>query len=316
MSKELRFRHIKQCLICHQHQFKQWDITSYKHYFTIQPDLDNDLDPIKKHSKLYVKPITLTECQNCSFVFATPQLSSDSLSNIYNQNAGYFSHYVDETTPAMQMLIASYKVEIDNLEKLKPGGKLLEIGCNGGRFLSLLDNQWDITGLDIDKNAITAAKKRLGTRAKLIHAPLHKAKFSKGQFDVIVMRAVLEHVPDPRSFIKIANKLLKPGGLVAITVPNIGSPCGQLYKRYFRIVDPIHHIWYFSPKTLAMLLADYNFKIDTITYNYFNTPYFHFKDIFIFIKDWLLYQLTKQRPKHASPPFYGSLMDIYAHKIL
>ena len=316
MLKSPGFNQVKSCLICHNKNFRTWATTSYKKYLDFRPDLQNDTDPIKKQPSLYTHQILLKQCVKCDFIFSALQITSEALSKLYEKNSSYYSHYADEITPAMQALIASYRVEIQNLEKIKNGGKLLEIGCSGGLLLSLLGKQWEITGVDIDKNAITAARKRLGKRAQLIYAPLHKANLPNGTFDVVLMRAVLEHIPDPRSFLQIANQLLKPGGLVAITVPNISSLCGQLYKEYFRMVDPIHHIWYFSPKTLKLLLTSYDFKIDKITYNYFNTPYFHPKDILLFTKDWLIFQLSKQKPMRASPPFYGSLMDVYAHKEL
>lgn len=315
MTNNLFFCHIKECQICGRRQFEKWDSTSYKHYLGIRPDLDTDNDPIKKYSQVYLKPITLKRCQNCNFVFATPQLTSNSLSYIYQKNGSYFSHYRDDNSPAIKALRKSHQIEITQLEKFKSRGKIIDIGCSGGLYLSLLGAQWKLTGLEIDQKALASARKRLRKNTSLINSQLEEAKLPLNHFDVVVMRGVIEHVPNPRYFLKKAQQILKQGGVLYINTPNVESICAHLYKKSFRLIDPIHHIWYFSPNTINKLLEDYGFQIAAIYYNYFNTPYFHAKDLFTIFKDIFLYKITGKRAKHASPPFYGNFMDIYAYKV-
>lgn len=314
MLKKLHLCHIHRCIICQSHNHKIWTTTSYKQYLQMRPDLINKEDPIVRQHWLLTYPFILKQCSDCGFIFTSPQLTSASLAAIYNQNAGYVAHYRDNNTPAMQALKASYKVEIARLEKFKQKGKLLDVGCNNGLLLSLLKNQWQCTGIDIDKNAIAQAKKCLGKRVKLINSSLHESHLPKANFDVIIMRGLIEHISNPRLLLKNANQLLKSGGVLFLNAPNIASICGRLYKKNFRMVDPIHHIWYFSPQTIKRLLTDYGFRIASINYNYFNTPYFHVQDILQIGKDWLVNKITHTLPERASPPFYGNLMDIYAYK--
>lgn len=316
MPQNLHFHQTKNCLICNKSQFKKWGITSYKHYLAIRPDLDNEFDPIKKYPEIFLRQITLLQCRSCSFIFSTPQLSSNSLSLIYEQNGSYFSHYQNENATAIKALKASYKVEITQLEKFKSDGNLIDIGCSGGLFMNSLNSQFKLTGLDIDQSALSAARKRLGKKVTLINSPLEESNLPNDYYDVAIMRGIIEHVSNPHSFLKKASKILKRDGLLFINTPNIDSICAQLYKENFRLIDPIHHIWYFSPKTIKNLLEKYGFRITKINYNYFNTPYFQLSNVFTIFQDWFSLKVINKKPKHASPPFYGNFMDIYAYKVL
>ena len=134
-------------------------------------------------------------------------------------------------------------------------------------------------------------------------------------FDTIILRGTLEHLHDPKKILNQLHRLLKPNGTLAIiATPNIASICASLYRGNFRFVDPLHHIWYFSPSTLTSLLLQTKFTVVDIKYNYFNTAYFHLSQLWEITRDWLTFLLTGRRPTHTSPPFYGNLMDVYARK--
>jgi 2-polyprenyl-3-methyl-5-hydroxy-6-metoxy-1,4-benzoquinol methylase len=127
------------------------------------------------------------------------------------------------------------------------------------------------------------------------------------------MRGVIEHLPDPLSELHRVHRILRKGGLLTINTPNIGSICGKLYGEKFRLVCPTHHIYYFSTKTLSLMLEKAGFKVVKVSYHYFDTPYASWKDGFKIVRDIAGLGLWRN-PKVVSPAFYGNIVDIYVTK--
>lgn len=106
--------------------------------------------------------------------------------------------------------------------ELKPGNKLLEIGCNKGKFLTKLVNKGllaaeDAYGIDVNESGIAHAKKS----AKGVYAIMDATKttFDTNTFDKALMIHVLEHIPEYKGTLRELHRVLKPEGLLIITVP-------------------------------------------------------------------------------------------------
>lgn len=150
-------------------------------------------------------------------------------------------------------------------DKNKKNAKLnlIDIGSSIGILVRMAkDLGWKAVGIDLDKNAVEVGKKKFGI--DLRHTSLEKAGFKKGEFDVVVMSHVLEHILDPDSVLTEALRVLKKDGLLVVQVPNIeGLPVkvqnwrGDVWYGYW----PTQHIWHFTPKTLRMILEKNGFKI-------------------------------------------------------
>jgi len=102
------------------------------------------------------------------------------------------------------------------------GGELLDIGCGTGNFLAAArDAGYGVTGIELDRNAARFAKERLGLPRIF---PLMIADFSElhaeEQFDVVTFFEVLEHQAAPVEFLQKVRACVRPGGAVALSVPN------------------------------------------------------------------------------------------------
>jgi SAM-dependent methyltransferase len=101
------------------------------------------------------------------------------------------------------------------------GAQVLEVGCGGGALLQgLVDAGADALGLEPGEPAASAAS-RAGL--DVIAQPFSRELFPDRRFDLIVHHAVLEHVPDPISFLRDQLRLLNPSGLVVCSVPDCTS---------------------------------------------------------------------------------------------
>jgi 2-polyprenyl-3-methyl-5-hydroxy-6-metoxy-1,4-benzoquinol methylase len=130
-----------------------------------------------------------------------------------------------------------------------PPGRLLDVGCGDGGFLNLMRQQgWIVEGMDFDLQAIAAAKEKYGV--VLQHGDLASVHFQEASFDAITLNHVIEHVPDPLDTFARCRRLLKPGGRLVITTPNIMSLGHKHFGVHWRGLEPPRHLHLFSAVTL------------------------------------------------------------------
>ena len=172
-----------------------------------------------------------------------------------------------------------------------PGGKILDIGCGPGWFLSSLGVEWDCHGVEISSFASDIAK----NYAKIHNGTLDN--YDETSFDVIVINHVIEHITDPIPFLLKAKEMLKPNGIFIIGTPDFDSAAARRYGDNFRLLHDPTHVSLFSLDSMSRCLRDLGFHIDEIEFPYFETVWFNEKDLLKILDE-----------KGISPPFYGSNM--------
>ncbi len=172
--------------------------------------------------------------------------------------------------------IIKYKKIISLIKNPK---KILDVGCGDGFFDELLIKNFDceVYGIDISRKILNAAKRR---GIKTIKHDLNKFPWPiKEKFDYIVAGDIIEHLYDGTSFVKECRRLLKKGGKLIISTPNINSyhnrfliligkyPLWMDYapnKTGYKSFKPTGHIRVFNIDTLKELLTENKFKIKKI----------------------------------------------------
>ena len=171
------------------------------------------------------------------------------------------------------------KIAIRELE-LKNGDSVLDVGCGDGFYLHLLSSlglDLTLVGSDFDKKALDSAKKNLkGKNIKLVHADLmKKLPFKSGIFNKVIMSEVAEHLPDDQKGLKEVYRVLKPGGVLCLTVPNSNypffwDPVNWLLERFIGIHVKSgfwagiwnQHVRLYTPKQISKVLRDAGFEIN------------------------------------------------------
>lgn len=249
--------------------------------------------------------LNIVQCRHCGLVYTNPRLDAEKLSGYYD--AAYFE---DRTPEADAKRYEMYRLEVEEIVRtVGQGGRFLDVGCANGIFLSVLGDSFERYGLDSSAIAVEAGRTRysLDLRAGTISS-LH-GQFPPGYFDVVHLRAVLEHMQNPVREIAAANGALRSAAwLIISTTPNIESPCGRLYRERFRLVFPKEHIYYFSPRTLERLLEMTGFTAVRWTFPYLETPYADLE------RDGLAFVENYEKGEE-SPPYWASVMTVYARKI-
>jgi 2-polyprenyl-3-methyl-5-hydroxy-6-metoxy-1,4-benzoquinol methylase len=127
------------------------------------------------------------------------------------------------------------------LRKLKrKNPRVLDIGCGRGLLLRAFQRQGcEVMGTEFSDNACRFAREVLKIPVRV--GLLYELGFPDRSFDVVIMWHVLEHVSDPRPTLAEVSRILRPGGIFLVGVPNFGSPEAQLTKGgWFHLDIPRH----------------------------------------------------------------------------
>ena len=210
------------------------------------------------------KGAKVLRCPNCTLHFLNASVRP--LSDLDNSWYADMNHdVVTQGAGFLQAMEKSYRAQLQSLAKLTDGRRILDVGCGVGVFLASAKKLgWDVQGTDASANAAKFAKLAYGLDyvSDCRSLPAHS-------FDVVRASHVLEHVPEPTSFLSELRRLVKPGGVVQIVVPN-NEPLLNGFVNAWRAkrsdrpnlalsVYPVMHCLGLTPKALATLAKNAGF---------------------------------------------------------
>lgn len=118
---------------------------------------------------------------------------------------------------------------------LTAAGTVLEIGCGSGYLLNRLKGAgWDVKGMDLSSMLVEEIKKRLGLDVIVSDFMEYEIPDDK-KFDLVILRHVFEHLPDPMKAIKKMGGLIKEDGYILMEFPNIEAPELKLKRMIWRL---------------------------------------------------------------------------------
>ncbi len=212
---------------------------------------------------------TIVRCCNCSLCCVHPFPSEEALNSIY-QKADYFEAHVGTqigySIYKVGPLIAS-KVEQDRLHELArlhpQRGTLLDVGCAFGRFLLLAGKAgWQPLGVELSAPAVKIARE---SGLDVIGGTLQTADLPDASVDVVTLWEVIEHVRSPLDELGQIARILKPGGVVALSTPNAASlRARQEGPDWYGYHVSREHLLFFTPQTLTFALKSAGFRISHI----------------------------------------------------
>ncbi|MBE9531662.1 MAG: class I SAM-dependent methyltransferase [Proteobacteria bacterium] len=209
----------------------------------------------------HVNGFDVIDCANCSFKHIIPIPTAEALEVTYKDE--YYSKekplYLDraEEDKDWWKLVNSERYELFESFLDTPRRRILEIGSGPGFFLlEGKERGWETLGFEPSTKAAAHASE-MGLNIVNDFLTEENSK-ELGVFDVIYMHEVLEHLPEPQTFMRIVNSLLAPGGLVSVIVPNDYNPFQRVLNSTLDFapwwVAPPHHINYFNNSSLSSLL--------------------------------------------------------------
>ncbi|MCL5985047.1 MAG: class I SAM-dependent methyltransferase [Actinobacteria bacterium] len=150
------------------------------------------------------------------------------------------------------------------------GGKVLDVGCGDGTISRIVQDAGnDVYAIDISETAVQLAKAKGINAIRIDLENEDKLPFEDDFFDVAIMAEIIEHFFDTDYFLAKIKRVLKNGGHIVLTTPNLASLGRRLLLLWGR--DPLTevriednsagHVRYFTKETLFQILKANNFKI-------------------------------------------------------
>jgi 2-polyprenyl-3-methyl-5-hydroxy-6-metoxy-1,4-benzoquinol methylase len=201
----------------------------------------------------------IVRCKNCGLTYTNPWIENE----IIYQDADYF-------TELNQYLLRSNEFRsifngiLDQVEKYKQEGNLLDIGCGPGLLLDMAQRRgWNVYGFDLSHWAAEYSGKEFGIPVQCCE--LIDSQYEPNSFDVIILNHSLEHMIDPTGVLDITRTILKDSGILVVGVPNIDSLKADIQKARWRSLLPEQHRWHFTPVTLSLLLKNCGYYVISIS---------------------------------------------------
>lgn len=205
------------------------------------------------------KDYEVHQCRSCLFGWTVPEADESRLSELYPPTyLGDTERVVEEYLSGRLSGTSSWRMEVEKVqlvERFCGGGKILDVGCGEGKFLWALDGErWERHGVELNAAIVETVGPRV-PGVSITIGSLDAGQLPLASFDVITFWHVLEHIPRPAAALQRVFELLKPGGTVVISLPNIASHQARWFRsNWYAFSDVPRHLHHFSPGSLRLLL--------------------------------------------------------------
>ncbi len=191
--------------------------------------------------------------------FTSPVPDSAIMKDLYA--SGQYRDHAKRFIRPLETLIRFFRGgRLRGIKRFCKRGRMLDIGCGRGLVLARArDESWDTAGMEFSDDTARQAREVLGLDIRT--GRLEDAGFTRGSFDVITIWHVLEHLPDPEVTLRTCYSLLKPGGLLAVAVPNSESLQSRITGRHWFHLDVPYHLYHYSCTNLSGLLERLSFHV-------------------------------------------------------
>jgi SAM-dependent methyltransferase len=210
------------------------------------------------------KEFSVVRCGECGLVRLDPQPPPEELGRYYPDN--YW--FAPDESAASRMEEAYRRLVLRDhvgfvtqaLRSSRASGPLLDVGCGGGLFLGMMrERGFRVLGLDNSREAAAIAWRR--QQAPSVCASLEQAPFAAESVSGLTMFHVVEHLYDPRAYLRAAFDLLRPDGRLVVQVPNAASWQFRMMGRRWNGVDVPRHLNDFRDSDLEKLIAGCGFEV-------------------------------------------------------
>lgn len=174
----------------------------------------------------YQHRYTYRRCKECSLAYQNPRPVYDNefvetAYEVYSTETDRHWHK-GQLTEKGKIVYAEYKSNLQEIEELVGHkGHLLEVGCNTGFFVKVAkDLGWYPVGVEISRTMAELAHRQF--QVETIAGDWVVQNFGE-PFDAIYCSHVIEHIPDPSSWMRRFRDVMKPGAVLCLSVPNMNS---------------------------------------------------------------------------------------------
>jgi ubiquinone/menaquinone biosynthesis C-methylase UbiE len=203
-------------------------------------------------------------CRSCGFVFVNPRPVETELVKMYG-DLTYFTNRTElfEIARIRDGLSFNITMDVDEwygtiarrIKSHLSGGAMLDVGGGSGRFLKFVKDKYpefDPTLIEVNEKLCQVASEVFGLRT--FNGTIEQVKTEGRKFDAVVSIATLEHIYDPASYLATIRNVMKPGGVLYMTMPRLGPLTRILSTSAVYDVFPPLHLNFFDEQSLKAIL--------------------------------------------------------------
>lgn len=239
--------------LAHPHQVEQ-DLVAPCYYCGAQ-----DTDSMYPTKDIFGDVYEVCSCKKCDAVYLNPHPTDEQLQRAYDDN--YYGTGEKKFDSSTEQILTYFRFRRASVLKKSLGksGRVLDIGCGSGHFLEVLGRMgdYDLFGVEMPGRAADRAKTLASVTLK--EGELEAGDFPAESFDAITLFHVFEHLHNPSEILDTCTRLLKPGGLLMMSFPNIDSWQATRYKGDWFHLDPPRHLFFFRPKRFRQIMGERGF---------------------------------------------------------
>lgn len=221
------------------------------------------------HSKslFQIEGIDIYECLSCEISFSDydPSKSQDLYIEDYysGENNGYGDYASEIKTHK-----ATFSKRLETVEGLVPEkGILLDYGCAIGHLCMVAkDRGWTVFGSDFSNFGAEETKKNFDVETFVSDVTFPPVKHAS--VDVVCMYDLIEHIPSPSKAVKNVAPIIKPGGVLHLVTPDVGSISQKILGASWFHFKPREHLYYFNKKTMRSLLENNGYEVVSLKTSY------------------------------------------------
>jgi SAM-dependent methyltransferase len=136
--------------------------------------------------------------------------------------------------------------------------RVLDIGCGRGLLLAEL-SRWGVQGVGLERAVEEPAQ--FSSSVEIRIGGVRDQEFANSTFDAAILWHALEHLPDPQESLAEVRRILKPGGLLVLAVPNNASWQSRAFGRHWFHLDVPRHLHFFGHAGLTDLVRRHGYRV-------------------------------------------------------
>jgi SAM-dependent methyltransferase len=204
----------------------------------------------------------VVRCDGCGLIYLSPRPTPATIGRYYPVDYGPHTAPVQAARRRISRWDARYGLykQLRAISRFEPGGRLLDVGCGTGDMLAFArEHGWEVAGVEPVVTAAAYCRDVLGLPVRT--GDLEAAAFPDAYFDVVSLWNVFEHLYDPAGTLLELRRVLRPGGLLVLAVPNPASVDARLFGPAWIGYEVPRHLYTFPPAVLDRMLAGAGFQV-------------------------------------------------------
>jgi len=234
--------------------------------------MENELEEVScnicncnDYKPLFKKEFHVVKCKKCGLVYVNPRLTK----SISEEESKEGLNWHLKAQEANDELVGFYEGLLHRFQRYRKTRRILDVGCGTGVFLHIArKNEWEVYGTELFKQGAEYAKEAYNI--DIFQGELKGVNFANSFFDVVTLFEVIEHLQNPLEYLKEIFRILRKGGFLFLTTPNLSSLNFLIRREKWCVVTPSSHIYYFTATTIRKILGLAGFKILELKVRGFN----------------------------------------------